>query len=130
MEKISRIITQIPSIFVLLSVLGIFIGIFLWVDVFRNLSDLACLAGFIIFFCSFSYLCFFSLVKEAFDESLLFGILSVAASIALVVSVFCFFAFFDVVPLLPRQSWYGYVALPLMLAGGGGDAAIVIIIKV
>ncbi|MCR4898764.1 MAG: hypothetical protein K5892_06000 [Acholeplasmatales bacterium] len=124
-------------------IVALFIGAWLWADVFNleevlNIeNNIIRLIGCILTLTSIFTFIFLSGVMHLSSglwgiKNIIFNIFSILGTIMLCVCIFSFFCYIDIVPGMPQNETmrmiYGYLALSLMIGGGASSGVCIIII--
>ena len=124
------------GILLLLSVPGLFVGIFMWADVFQVGGDVGRLMGFVIFFLSFAALVGVSLTVRA--QKRVVGVenkwvkgaivaLTAVGSAFISVAVFGFFVYLHLIPLFPyteaTDTAFGAIFITFFVLGSSSFVA-------
>ena len=121
------------GILLIISIVGFFVGTFLCVSMMDFVPVLGAIGCYLALI-SLAFLIISSIYKENEPDSLLGKILTIGGGILLATSIFAFFCFMDIVPGMPQtESWraiYGWLALGLMIGGGGSTVGGIIVIIV
>ena len=124
------------GILLLLSVPGLFVGIFMWADVFQVGGDVGRLMGFVIFFLSFAALVGVCLTVRA--QKRVVGVenkwvkgaivaLTAVGSAFISVAVFGFFVYLHLIPLFPyteaTDTAFGAIFITFFVLGSSSFVA-------